>query len=648
MDMSGVDLQRMSLGALIIALGMMVDNALVVADGIAVRLQQGMDRKRAAIEAAAQPAWPLLGATVIALMTFYPIFASVDAAGEYCRTLFTVVAMSLLVSWVVSMTLTPLQCIDMLPEPKRGQDGTDPYAGGLFARFRTLLQLSIRFRWLTIGSMVALLVVSGGAFGFVTQLFFPDSSMDKFMVDFHATEGTRIQQVAADLEKAEEKLMGNQRVKDVSAFIGAGPPRFYLPVDPESPNQSYAQLIVNVHDFREIDGLIAEITPWLNNEYPDALVSVRKYGVGPANTWTFQVRFSGPAIAEPGVLRGLADQGIDILKKEPLAGPLQIDWRQRVATLEPQFNQQRARWASVTRDDIARATRRAFDGRPIGLYREQDSLLPIVLRHTEQERQNFASVESLQVQPLMSTKTVPLLQVTDGVPVSWEDPIIGRRDRRRTITVQANPIQGTTLPTLRSAVLDEFETIELPPGYTMEWGGEYEDTVSAQQGLIPGIVPAVIVILLILVALFNAYRPPLVILLTVPFAIIGITWGLLVFDVPFGFVALLGAMSLAGMMIKNAIVLLDECNVQLQAGKNRYEAIVYAALSRLRPVFLAAATTVLGVIPLLQDVFWVGLAVAIMAGLSFGTLLTMFMVPVLYATLYRLRPDAPAAASNGN
>jgi multidrug efflux pump subunit AcrB len=260
------------------------------------------------------------------------------------------------------------------------------------------------------------------------------------------------------------------------------------------------------------------------------------------------------------------------------------------------------------------------------------------LRQTENERRNFTSVDALQVQPSMSTATVPLLQVTDGVPVQWEDPIIGRRNRRRTITVQGNPIQGTTLPTLRAEVLEAFETIDLPPGYTMEWGGEYEDTVSAQQGLIPGIIPAAVIVLLILVALFNAYRPPIVILLTVPFAMIGITWGLLMLDVPFGFVALLGTMSLAGMMIKNAIVLLDECNVQLESGKSRYEAIVYAALSRLRPVFLAAATTVLGVIPLLQDVFWVGLSVSVMAGLSFGTLLTMFMVPVLYATVYRLRP----------
>jgi multidrug efflux pump subunit AcrB len=643
MGILGEDLQRMSLGALVIALGMMVDNALVVADGMAVRLQRGMDRKQAAIEAANQPAWPLLGATVIGLMTFYPIFASVEDAGEYCRSLFIVVGIALMVSWVVSMTLTPLQCIDILADPKESEGNQDPYGGAMFRKFKSFLQFAIRFRWMTIGSMVALLVVSVIGFGHGTALFFPDSSMNKFMIDFYAPEGTRIQQVAADLKHAEEKLMADERIESVSAFIGAGPPRFYLPVSPESPNPSYAQLIVNVKDFRRIDDLIDEFGPYLKSQYPDILTSLRKYGVGPDNTWAFEVRFAGPAIADPQILRSLANQGVEILKKNRLAGPIQNDWRERVTKLTPRFNDQRARWASITRDDVARTTLRAFDGRSIGLYREQDDLLPIVLRHTEDERRNFTSLDALQVQPAGSTATIPLLQVTDGVDVVWEDPIIARRDRRRTVTVQANPIPGTTLPTLRESVLEQFDAIELPPGYTMEWGGEYEDTLKAQAGLIPGIVPAVIIVLLIIVGLFNAYRPPIVILLIVPFAMIGLTWGLLAFDVPFGFVALLAAMSLVGMMIKNAIVLLDEVNVQLAEGKDRYDAVIDAALSRLRPVVLAAATTVLGVVPLLQDVFWVGLSVTVMAGLSFGTVLTMIMVPVLYATIYGLQAPTDSA-----
>ena len=638
MAVFGIDLQRMSLGALVVALGMMVDNAIVVADGMSVRLQKGMDRAEAAIEAASQPAIPLLGATVVAVMAFYPIFASVEDAGEYCRTLFTVVAIALLVSWVVSVTLTPLQCIAMIPAPKEA--GKDPYDNRFFKVFRGFLEKAIRFRFLTIGGTVALLVAAIISFGHVKQLFFPDSSMRKFMVDVWLPEGTRIQDSAAGLAPVEQKLLADERVVDVTGFVGAGPPRFYLPVAPENPNPAYAQLIVNVHDYRDISDLAVELDGWFAENYPGALAVIQFYGVGPSNTWTFEARITGPANADPGVLRGLANQVKDILEDEPLAAYARTDWRQRAKRMVPEYNQERARWAAISREDIANTTKRAFDGRPIGLYREGDDLIPIMLRNVEEERQNVSAIELLQVQPELATDSVPLLQVTDGIVTRWEDPLIWRRDRRRTITVQSNPIFGATFPTLRAAVVEQVEAIEMPPGYSLEWGGEYEDTRDSQAGLLPGIVPAVIIMALIVVGLFNAFRPPLAILFTIPFVIIGISFGLLATNTPFGFVALLGGMSLSGMMIKNAIVLLDEVNLNLKRDKSPYDSVIEAAQSRLMPVFLAAATTVLGVIPLLQDVFWTGLAVTLMAGLSFGTLLTMILVPTLYSTLYRIPSPA--------
>jgi multidrug efflux pump subunit AcrB len=632
-----IDLQRMSLGALVIALGMMVDNAIVVADGIVVRLQQGMDRKKAAIEAASQPSMPLLGATVIAVMAFYPIFASVEGAGEYCRTLFTVVAISLLVSWLIAMTVSPLLCMDMLPKPKKQNADEDPYAGGLYQAFGRLVKLAIRVRFLTIAVMAALLVVALIGFGNVKQMFFPDSSMTKFMIDYWAPEGTRIQTVADDLKRAEKKFLEDKRVDSVATFMGAGPPRFYLPVDPESPYQSYAQFIVNVHDYRDISDLMNELNSWFGENYPQAMVPIRRYGVGPSNTWKFELRISGPSIADPGTLTSLAGQVVDILDNNPLAAYPRTNWRQRVQKVVPEYNQERARWAVVTREDIARSTKRAYDGLPIGLYRENEDLIPIVLRHVEEERESVSNMKALQVQPASSTYTIPLSQVTEGIATDWEDPLIWRRDRRRTITVQAHPIFGVTLPSLRSSLLKDVEAIKLPPGYTMEWGGEHEDTVESQASLIPGTIPTAAIILFIIVALFNAIRPTLVIIFTIPFAAIGITAGLLATGTPFGFLALLGAMSLAGMMIKNSIVLLDQINLEIEAGKNRYQAVIDSAISRLRPVVLAAATTVLGVIPLLQDVFWIGMAVTIMAGLSFGTILTMIMVPTLYCTLFRVK-----------
>ena len=648
MAIFGVDLQRMSLGALVIALGMMVDNAIVVADGYAMRLKQGMDPKTAAIESATVPSWPLLGATVVAVMAFYPIFASTEGAGEYCRTLFTVVAMSLLTSWVISVTVTPLQCMDLLKPPKDGAGEADLYGGRFFSVYRGFLEKSIRVRWLTLGIMVGLLVVAIVGFGNVKQLFFPVSSMPKLMIDYWAPEGTRIQQVAADLKKAEKKLLADERIANVATFIGSGPPRFYLPVEPESPNQSYAQFIVNVHAFRDVSPLVLELDPWFRENMSQALVPFLEYGVGVTNTWKVEIRISGPAVADAGTLRRLARQAEDIAANSPYSAYVKNDWRQRVQRVTPRYSQERGRWASVTREDIANTTKRAFDGRVVGLYREKDDLIPIVLRQVEEERRNVGGLDTLQVQPGFATDTVPLSQVTDGVEPEWEDPLIGRRDRRRTITVQVNAVPGETSTTLRNSIVHEIEAIELPPGYTLEWGSDFEGTKDSQASLIPGLIPATAIVAFIIIALFHAVRPPLVILCTIPFAAIGITAGLLAFDIPFGFVPLLGAMSLAGMMIKNAIVLLDQVNIEIDAGSTRYRAVLDAAVSRLTPVALAAATTVLGVIPLLQDVFWIGMAVVIMAGLTFGTVLTMVLVPVLYAIFFRIgetgEATVPAAA----
>jgi multidrug efflux pump subunit AcrB len=280
----------------------------------------------------------------------------------------------------------------------------------------------------------------------------------------------------------------------------------------------------------------------------------------------------------------------------------------------------------------------------IGVFNQEDEALPIVLRVKRDEGPggDLAALRGVQVRHENSAQTIPIDQVVDRFSVKWEDPVIWRRDRKRTIALQANPVQGVTLPTYMESVMPKFVAFskQLPIGYKMEWGGEYEASAKSQNSLIPGIVPAVAIMLLIIVALFNAIQPALIIALTVPFAIVGMTLGLLATGTAFGFVALLGAMSLAGMMIKNAIVLLDEVNVNLAAGKSQYDAVVWAALSRVRPVFLAAATTVLGVIPLLSDVFWVGLAVTVMAGLTIGTAFTMIAVPVLYATFYRVRASS--------
>ena len=645
MAIFGIDLQRMSLGALVVALGMMVDNAIVVADGYAVRVAQGRKPRDAAIESASQPALPLLGATVIAVMAFYPIFASEENAGEYCATLFSVVAISLLASWVLSVTVTPLQCMAMLKPPERANDG-DQYGGGLYNSFRGMLHLAIRLRFVTIGLAVLLLVASLSSFGSVSKLFFPDSAMTKFMIDYWMPEGTRIEKVAVDMSEIEQTLLADERVKDVASFVGAGPPRFYLPVEPEPTNPAYGQLVVNVHDFREINALIADIAPTLEANYPDALLPIRKFTVGPGDTWKFELRISGPGNADPATLRALGEQVLEVVSDSPYVGLMQTDWRQRMMEVQPEFNHSRASWAGISRNDVARAIRRTYEGLIVGMFRDGDDLVPIVMRNVEEERSQTGNIDVVGVSTPIGTTQIPVGQVVDDVALRPQDAVIARYDRRRTLTVQATPALGSTLPTLYDDVVTELQAIELPPGYRVEWGGERENSTKSQASLIPGIVPAVAIMVFVMVALFNDLRPPIVILLTIPFALIGVIYGLLFTGVPFGFVALLAAMSLAGMMVKNALVLLDEIGAGMDRGLNRYDATIEAAVSRLRPVVLAAATTVLGVVPLLQDVFWVGMSVVIMAGLSFGTVLTMFLVPTLYATIYGLKRDMHVVSGN--
>ncbi|MFB3079513.1 MAG: efflux RND transporter permease subunit, partial [Lysobacterales bacterium] len=322
----GIDLQRMSLGALIIAMGMMVDNAIVIADGISVRIQQGMDRTKAAIEAASLPATPLLGATVIAVMAFYPIYAATSDVGEYCGSLFQVVGASLLLSWVLSVTIVPLLCIALLPEPEAG-GAQDQYGGRFYTVFSGLLGSAIRFKWPFMVIMIGLFVMSVFSFQYVNQMFFPDSSRPQLMIDYWAPQGTRIQQVKADVRAIEQKLIDHPLVESVSTFVGQGPPRFYLPVEPEMPYPEYAELVVNFRDYHDVQTLAVEIEPWLTANVPQALVRVRKFGVGPSDTWQIEALFSGPANADLGTLRNLAQQGVAILEANPLAREVRTNMR---------------------------------------------------------------------------------------------------------------------------------------------------------------------------------------------------------------------------------------------------------------------------------------------------------------------------------
>ncbi|MEH6578808.1 MAG: efflux RND transporter permease subunit [Amphritea sp.] len=362
---------------------------------------------------------------------------------------------------------------------------------------------------------------------------------------------------------------------------------------------------------------------------------MRKYGVGPSDTWKLDYHVSGPANADVKVLRDITDQIVAILMDEPKAKEVRTDVGNMTKRLVPDYDQARAHWATVTREDVARSTRVAYDGLNVGLYRQGDDLYPILLRHNENERRKAAEMSTLQVQQTYFPETVPLSQVTKAILLDWEEPFIVRWGRRRTVTVQATP-NNTTYPDLKQATFGKITAIEMPPGYNIFLDGEDESTRDAQKSLLPGVIPAMAVIMLIVVVLYNAFRPIFIIFLTIPFIFIGVTPALIATGMPFGFLALLGMMSLSGMMSKNIIVLLDEIKLNIVSGQPHHEAIIEAGASRVRPISLGAATTILGVAPLLPDPFWQAMAVTIMAGLTIGTAMTLLLVPTLYAIFYRI------------
>ena len=629
-----ISLERISLGALIIALGMLVDNAIVVTEGILIGIQKGVDRTKAAIDTVAQTSLPLLGATVVAILAFAGIGLSEDKTGEYCYSLFQVVLISLSFSWVVAVTLCPLCCVLLLKEsPSGGKGEADPYAGAVYQLYKKLLLFCLRARAATCGVLVGLMVLSIYGFGLVDQAFFPDSTLNKFYVDYWVPEGTHIEQTSKDMKKIEQWIMKLDHVESVASFVGQGSIRFMLTYSPEKTNSSYGQLLVTVTDYRIIPELIPKIEQYLYKDFANAEPRSNKFIFGPGGGFKIEVRFRGP---DPAVLRGLSNQAKSIMEADPDTRYVRDDWRRKVKLQVPVFAEAKARRAGISRPDLADALQMTFSGLSVGLYRELDELLPIVSRPPLAERINVDNINDVQVWSPVHQRNIPVKQVVSGFETRWEDAIIHRRNRLPTITAQCDTSTGLSAEAVRQRLVPKIEAIKLPPGYEMEWGGEYENSKDGQEGLSRVIPYSFLAMILVIIVMFNAIRQPLVIFLTVPLATIGVTAGLLVSGQPFGFMSLLGFLSLSGMLIKNAVVLIDQIDLEIKEGKAMFPAIVDSSVSRLRPVAMAAVTTILGMIPLLHDAFFVAMAVTIMAGLAFATALTLIVVPVLYAIFFRV------------
>jgi multidrug efflux pump subunit AcrB len=645
-------MERISLGALIIALCMLTDNAIIVIEGIKVGIESGKDKLETVRDLVAENQWPLFGATAIGVIAFAAIGLSEDRTGEYCNSLFWVIFISLSLSWISSVTVTPLlSYLSFKPVAEGGSSngGSDPYGSLPFRMYRRLLALCLRSRWAVVILSVVGLIAALYGFTRVDQSFFPPATRPQFMVDVFLPAGTHIRETEAFAGDIQRYIQGQPGVTHVTSFIGSGGLRFMLVYSPEGENRAFVQFLVDVDDWRKIDDLLPQIQKHLDNHHPNANAVVKKFLLGPGEGGRIQARFRGP---DPAKLRELGDQARRVLRDDGGAVCVRDDWRERVKVIRPDLLELQARRNGITRVEVAQALQSSLEGRVVGFYREPGSagagvfpqetrLLPIVARPPQSERDDVNVIHSAQIWSPVAGRMIPLSQVTAGASVVWEDPVVMRLDRFPTLTVHADPRTG--LPSqLFNRVRSKIEQIELPAGYSLQWGGEYEDSGAARAALARPLPYVLALMVLIVVCLFNSLRTTLLIWLIMPMAIIGVTAGLLLTGRPFGFMALLGVLALGGELIKNQIVVLSKVISEIDKGKPPYQALLDGGTAKMRPVCMVIITTVLGMIPMLVDPFFGAMAVCIMFGLSFAAFLSLIVTPVFYAIFYGIHEPAAA------
>ena len=642
-------MERISLGALIIALCMLTDNAIIVIEGIKVGIESGRNKLEVVREVVAENMWPLFGATAIGVIAFAAIGLSEDATGEYTNSLFWVILIALSLSWVSSVTATPLLSY-MMFKPLAGagkSEKSDPYGALPFRVYRKLLILALRFRWAVVILCVLGFVASIYGFRKVDQSFFPPATRPQFMVDVFLPSGTHIRETEAVAGDIQRFIQSQPGVTHITSFIGGGGLRFLLVYSPENENRAYVQFLVDVDDPGRIQGLVSTIQKELDDNYPNANAIAKKFLLGPGAGGRIQIRFSGP---DSAVLRQLGDQAMKVLEDDGGALCVRSDWGDRVQVIRPELLENQARRNGITRVEVARALEGSFEGRAVGFYREpgyagagvfpqETRLLPIIARPPLSERDNVGAINSLQIWSPVAGRMIPLNQVTGRSEVVWEDPIVARRDRFPTLTVHADPRTG--LPSrLRERVVKAIEQIELPPGYSLAWGGEHEDSTQARAALAEPLPYVLAIMVFIVVCLFNSIRTTILIWLIIPLFIIAVTVGLLLTRMPFGFMATLGVLALGGELIKNQIVVLSKILTLKGKGVPPYQALLDGGTAKMRPVCMVVLTTVLGMIPMLTDPFFGSMAVCIMFGLSFAAVLSLIVTPVLYAIFFKIHePD---------
>lgn len=633
---TGIALQRMSLAAIIIAMGMLVDNAIVVYDATLVNMQRGMRKRTAILAAVGTTAMPLLGATLIAVLTFLPVYLSPHITGELLSSLFIVIAVSLLLSWVLAVSQNVFFVQEFVRRPRPDELKGELFQGRMYDRFRRALRWTIRRRWFVLASMVVLLAASALGFRCIPQQFMPLLDKQYFSVDVWLPEGTRVEETSRQAEALAEKLMQHEGVRHVSTFVGQTPPRYYLANAAYGPQSNYAQCLVEAVSPSVARSMQVGLQDELSQTFSDALIRVNRFELNSIPQALIEARFCGD---DPRVLDSLTSMAIDIMRRNPKVMNARNEWGNKAMLVRAAYDPVKAGRLNLGKADLMTAVKSTNDGTPVGIYRDGDKQVPVLLRTVGGGQLSQAALEDLPV--WNGRNSVPLAQVTDSIGIGWEWPLVKTYNRRLSMAAQCDVQPGHTMKEVHGEIRDEIERIGLPAGYSFFWDSQYKDQKEAMEALTKYFPLAIVFLVLILVALFGNFRQPSIIFLILPLSVIGVVVGMLVTGFQFGFFCIAGWLGLLGMIIKNVIVLLDEVNIQRRAGVAPGEAIVEATVSRTRPVLMAAITTIFGSIPLLFDVVFGGMAATIVFGLSFATLLTLFVTPALYAVFY---PEAAKRA----
>lgn len=634
----GWNLDRISLGALIIALGLLVDDAIIAVEMMVVKIEQGWDHVRAATFAYSSTALPMLTGTLVTVAGFMPVGFARSISGEYAGGIFWVVGVALIASWFVAVVFTPYLGVVLLRKVTKVHGG-DPYARPIYAHLRRILHWCVGHRWWVLMATVLAFFVSGAGMGLVQQQFFPTASRLELIVDLRLREGASITATEAQVKRLEEVLKTDPQIAHFTAYTGAGAPRFFLSISADLPNPGLAQIIVNTKSIEDREAVRSRLLELFakGDQFPDLRGRVTRFEFGPPIGFPVQFRVIGPDTAQ---VREIAYRVRDVMRSSPLVRDTQLDWNEQVRAIRVDLDQDKARLLGITSADVGMMTQLVLSGAPVTQIRRGEDLIDVTLRATPDERLRLERLGDVNLFT-RSGAVVPLSQLATLTP-TFEEPVLWRRNRDMALTVRADVMDGVQGPAASSKIWPTLQPIiaSLPPGYRIEIGGAAEETSKSDKALFAVFPLMFAVMLFFLMLQLQSFSRLWMVFLTAPLALIGVVPALLIFNAPFGFVALLGVIALSGMIMRNSVILVDQIDTDIKAGVPAPEAVVEATVRRSRPVVLTAAAAVLAMVPLAGSVFWGPMAKAIMGGLIVGTVLTLVVVPALYAAWFRVGRSA--------